>query len=496
MSVRSVTRSVAQVSFLVFVALCPVVSSTALPTPECKRPPCGCTTCIPNYMFHLPAEEAPTDSEWARELSLRFDVVVEFELIPADEYVKTIARQFSAGNGPEVVFPWPKGTTDEWGEKGYLRPLEDLLDRVPQLREGFDASEWAFVEEAARAPNKRIYGFPVAKPLHRQGTWVYRQQTLEEIGARFPKDTEELYDTAKMIKYRFPNAWPVQGPIEHGGTHVLPSGFLLAWRTWNDWYVDPDSNELSYGPETSKYREVLRYLNKMHSENLISLGRRQKEWSDIMYLVDGRIKNTNEIANMHGIKGSYVSGYPLSEPDSEPLVFRDGMWYQAASISADVPEERVNEWLRVFDYLLSEEGSTFSYFGPEGIPSNYSVLTKEGWEESMYRRGYVMNFNLPDVVLRAIGDGHVTYGTGPHPPFLRNGDYVAWTIAEGRANELRDLDQNIGSIRDAHVLAFISGEMDPNDDGVWARYLGALESAGLDEIRSIRNVGKATFLPY
>ena len=496
MSVGSVIRNVQVVALPVLVALGGAVSTIALPIPECKKPPCTCTTCMPEYMFHLPADEAPTDSEWARELSARFGVDVEFELIPAGEYVETIAQRLSAGTGPEVVFPWPKVTTDAWGERGQLQPLEDLLDHVSNLREGFDASEWAFVVEAARAPDRHIYGLPIAKPLDREGTWVYRKDTLEEIGARFPKDTEEFYDTAKMIKDRFPNSWPVQGTIAHGGTYSLPRGYLLAWRTWDDWYGDPDSNELSYGPQTPKYRELMRYLHKMYSENLMSLSLSQEGWSEIMYLGDGRISNFNDVAHMQGIEGSYVGGNPVSGPDSEPLVLRNGVWYQGASISADVPAWRVDEWLRVLDYLLSEEGSTFSYFGRDGMPSNYSVSTKEEWEESMYGRGYVMNFNLPDAVLKAIGHGSIIYGSGLQLPFLRNEDYIAWRIAEGRADELPELEHNVGRVRDHYVSAFISGEMDPNDDGVWSRYLGALESAGLDGIRSIRNVEKAIVLPY
>ena len=378
MLVKSVIKRVAVVVLTLVVALCAVVSAIALPIPECKNPPCECTTCIPNYMVHYPADGPSGDnSEWAQEMLRQFDLVVKLDLIPADEYMTAIAGQLSAGIGPDVVFPWPKRTTDLWGAEGYLQPLEGVLDRVPNLRHGFDPKEWTFVVDAASAPDGHIYGFPIAKPIDRQGTWIYRKQTFDEIEARFPRDTRELYDAAKMIKDKFPSSWPVQGTVDGSGRRVLPSGFLLAWRTWDDWYLDPDSKELSYGPQTSKYRELMQYLNKLYSEDLVSPDQRWKEWSDIMYLGEGGIGDLNEAAAREGVAGSYVAGEPLAEPNSQPLVRRDGMWYQGASISIGVPEARVNKWLSVLDYFLSEEGSSFTYFGFARMPSDYSVSTKE-----------------------------------------------------------------------------------------------------------------------
>ena len=40
------------------------------------------------------------------------------------------------------------------------------------------------------------------------------------------------------------------------------------------------------------------------------------------------------------------------------------------------------------------------------------------------------------------------------------------------------------------------GTLDPNDDGDWSDYLAALERAGLEQVRAIRDVSKADFVPY
>ena len=75
----------------------------------------------------------------------------------------------------------------------------------------------------------------------------------------------------------------------------------------------------------------------------------------------------------------------------------------------------------------------------------------------MYGRGFVRNFSLPEIVREYKGEGFSVYGTG-RTPFLRNADYIAWDIAEGRAEELSYLEQEINRVRDAHISAFILGD--------------------------------------
>ena len=61
---------------------------------------------------------------------------------------------------------------------------------------------------------------------------------------------------------------------------------------------------------------------------------------------------------------------------------------------------------------------------------------------------------------------------------------------------LADLEVVVTDVRDEYGSKFLFGTLDPNDDGDWNDYLAALERAGLEQVRAIRDISNADFVPY
>ena len=48
----------------------------------------------------------------------RFQLKINFEMVPSNEYMQIVELRLAAGEEPDILFPWPKTETDRWGAQG------------------------------------------------------------------------------------------------------------------------------------------------------------------------------------------------------------------------------------------------------------------------------------------------------------------------------------------------------------------------------------------
>ena len=183
-----------------------------------------------DYMYRYSRDLIPPpDNLWVEEMLERFDLDINFEMVPSGEYISIMELRLAAGDEPDILFPWPKATTDQWGMQGYLLPLQDLLDEMPNIRANFDDASWAYVMKAAPSPDGNIYSYPSPNSIYLANGWGYRDQVFDALGISFPSNTDELYEAAKRIKAEYPDSWPVQGWAKTKGYRSLHRR-LHCWR--------------------------------------------------------------------------------------------------------------------------------------------------------------------------------------------------------------------------------------------------------------------------
>ena len=150
------------------------------------------------------------------------------------------------------------------------------------------------------------------------------------------------------------------------------------------------------------------------------------------------------------------------------------------------------------------EGVTFNWGTDESgqripILMDHMATTANPQGQSMYEQGFVKGMYYPaEYALAATGQGDTmpTQNALSVHPFLRNSNHIIWNLSSDDSDMLADLQVVVTDVRDEYGSKFLMGTLDPNDDGDWNDYLAALERAGLEQVRAIRDVSKADFVPY
>ena len=398
---------------------------------------------------------------------------------------------------------------------------------MPNIRANFDDASWAYVMKAAPSPDGNIYSYPSPSSIYLANGWGYRDQVFDALGISFPSNTDELYEAAKRIKAEYPDSWPIQGWAKTRGYRSLTGGYLLAWRTWDDWYIDPDTNAVTYGPQTDKYREVMKFINKLYAEDLVFPEVDQKDftkWSEllaesrhhIMFFNVGRIGHVNSVVDQDDPTAQFkiVHDGVVTAPGLEPIVARGRPFGEGGSIATSATDEQVERWLEYTNFLASPDGGIFMYYGVEGVTFNWGTdesgeripilmdhmaTTANPQGQSMYEQGFVKGMYYPaEYALAATGQGDTmpTQNALSVHPFLRNSNHIIWNLSSDDSDMLADLEVVVTDVRDEYGSKFLFGTLDPNDDGDWNDYLAALERAGLEQVRALRDISKADFVPY
>ena len=61
-----------------------------------------------DYMYRYSRDLIPPpDNLWVDEMLKRFDLDINFEMVPSSEYISIMELRLAAGDEPDILFPWP-----------------------------------------------------------------------------------------------------------------------------------------------------------------------------------------------------------------------------------------------------------------------------------------------------------------------------------------------------------------------------------------------------
>ena len=144
-------------------------------------------------------------------------------------------------------------------------------------------------------------------------------------------------------------------------------------------------------------------------------------------------------------------------------------------------DEKLERWLEFADWAVSEEGQRWFSMGEEGItyqmvdgkpvflPEVYSVSNPEG--KTLEQLGYNYFLIRAEESLEQLGYAD---------------DLKLSRAIEGKEKSLIDPETQINDIFQEYTLRFITGSLDPSNDGNWNEYLERLQKAGLEEVLDTR----------
>lgn len=446
--------------------------------------PTGNTKNMPSYwveggaevsVFTYPSAELTYPEDWPIYQWIKADTNVTVKpVVPAGEYADALALTMASGDIPDVMYLRHYEDANEYGTQGAFVALNEHLDQMPNLKKYWE--EYPQVKQKATASDGNVY-LAVSEGMgYTNGRgWLIREDVLTQLGKKPPTTWDEMYEIAKAYKEQNPESYPLVWR-----RHVKDVGYLLAptfGAGW-DFYQDPKSGEVFYGPHSENYKNLLTELNRWYTEGLIPpdwLSMNTKVWTELMatnqsiitpdYL--GRVDYLNsEFANA-GLKGNMMWMAPPQGKDGERWVGDFAVSNNGLAVFANA--KNLEASLKYVDFLFSEKGAEVSSWGVEG----------ESFEIVNGAKKYIHADILDDLLevqtkyglmtLGAYGSVDSTASLSIIPEeqrerYTKNQDYEwpynsAWpAFTEDERASMIDLWVNLEGFREQQYAQFIMGE--------------------------------------
>ena len=296
----------------------------------------------------------------------------------SEGYVKGLRLLLASGDIPEAMKTHTMDLTAEIIAEEISIPLDDLINKYPNVKNSFTEEEWDIVR--AQSPDRKIYYIPQKNDVNRAPTSYLRKDWLKAVGKDIPKTRDELVDLYRAWKREDANGngdpndeIPVSGRagmrwcddlfMWHGV--ALFEGFPL-WR----WHEDKDM--LISDQVSDEMFEAIKFLRQLYQEGLM----------DPVFAVQsggdwGKKLRAGKIGHwMHlpiGLHGQvpYAIDNPEKLPVYLPPVSVNGkpllkIMHQKVTVPTLMinkvarDPERIMKW---WNFYRSEEGLFFNSFG-------------------------------------------------------------------------------------------------------------------------------------
>lgn len=457
------------------------------------------------------------------------NININWEQIPMSGLEEKTNIALASNDLPDVFYGIWMGHKDVFkhGSQGSFIPLNDLIDKhAPNLKKLLD--EYPSIKKGLTFPDGNIYSFPtIYSPefkslLVGSKPWV-NQEWLEKLDMENPQTTEEFYQYLKAVKNTDLNGSGEHDEIPYGESsnnldyldHWLRGSFGIGNKGRLHLYVDldPDTEELRFIPVQEGYKEMLQYMNKLFSEELIEQSTFTME--EEQYLANGTealYGSTNFFnpVEMFGKEGeAYTSGYALEGPNgdkkytgiSHPL-------YSVGQFMITKDNEYPAETVRWMDYLgFSDEGVKLFYMGIEGVTYEETSEGPQLMDEITDNPDGLSETQALAQYMIAPGGGHPTkivseYYSGADnseleleateklEPYLIDNPWPAFTFTEEENKELKTIGQDIEKYVSEMKVKFISGDASFSD---WDDYINTIENMNLERYMEIQEAAHERF---
>lgn len=446
------------------------------------------------------------------------DIKLNWEQVPGESLSEKRNLALGSGNTPDIFYASQLPVSDllKYGEEGTLLPLGDLIEEhAPNLSQLME--EQPEIRKAITFPNGEIYSLPnlydpdFASLLMNATPWI-NQDWLDQLGMDMPETTDDFYDFLKGVK---------ENDLTDGEIDEVPFGsagieYIVRWlrgsfgignkgREYID--LDPDSDEVRFYVTTDRYKELLQYLNKLYSEELIEKniftiehdqfianGADNKYGSTVWY-------SPSEIFGKEAGE-DFEGGLALEGPHGDKLygdVSHPVAFIGQFAITDQNPNPAAT--MRWVDYFYGEEGAKFFYMGVEG--ETYEE-TDDGVEYVDEITDHPDGLNIDQALVKKLA------WVGSSPPsiimqeYFRGSESSPQAVAAGEklepdfpdevwssftyTNEENKILASTGSDIEKFVTEmrdkFIAGEESFDN---WDDYVEKIENMGLDEYMEVQN---------
>lgn len=231
-------------------------------------------------VFYSDNATLPFQKDWLviKEVEKRFNVDIDFEVIPIADYQTKVSLALNTGNNaPDVIlYQSTKGENASLALNGAIVPISDYSDWTPNFNARVKEFGLEKEVDALKLKDGKRYYLPSLydKPFY-DGGLIMREDLLAKYQLDAPKTFDDLYTVLKKFKEENPDSYPLTilaGPrvlyrmtMPSFGISVGKNGAsgtnTLSW--------DYDKQTYFPGAISDEYKEYMKFFSKLYAEGLL-----------------------------------------------------------------------------------------------------------------------------------------------------------------------------------------------------------------------------------
>lgn len=325
-----------------------------------------------------------------------------------DDYGEKVQLWAASGSLPDVFIGAQRTTTTypQWAQQGIIHAIPDDLSSYPTLEEYLsgDAAQEAKIDGVLYCLPRQTY--PSQNWTANDRVILYRWDLAQKAGiTKEPENWEEFSDMIKAIIEQDPDGTSIGGmtavaPTLAAGV-IMPYASPIVMDNGSTFKWELDESDGLYKPAFCVEDMVAGYqlARDMYDSGVIE--------KDIVLISgdQGRDKFLQGKAAAIICSGGYTNLYStvarywkdvheseylddVKELNLMPDVNGNLSYYAVASyawsesyINANVSDEKLDAILRLWDYLLTDEGSFLANYGPEGVLYDFDADGNVVWKD-------------------------------------------------------------------------------------------------------------------
>ena len=484
------------------------------------------TVGIPMYGSVSDFKENPLTKYVEKELGIELEFITYVS--NAGERMQQLTLQI-AGNkkSPDVFWGWQETsmvTISEFGEKGYLKDLTELIDKYgtnyKEQMAKLSQDEQDYIKSRGTTDNGGFYAMPLYTGFdymdHLQNAMYINKVWLDDLGLEVPTTVDELEVVLKAFKNKDPNGNGVKDEIPMMGKGIA-NYVINAYQYYDTEYIaDVNNGKVSAPFVTDEFRQAMITLNKWCKKGYysdLSITNKANDFKALITPTD----NTARVGIWCGHPLSYTN---VVSPVLKEYVALDALQDATGSggytvvrpqtlmfcgfISRDC--ENTEMAMKFLDLFYKDETVTRMRHGEKGVDWEY---IEEGTAKNVL--GNDAKFKLLDGEKSASSswgiNGNSVFTSDNYLPaynensqsdrlcteswaLQQKGKIKKETIArmdytDEEMNERQSMNGEVSATVTSWRDKFITGMEDPSNDATWSKYIKELEKVKMNDLMAL-----------